>query len=72
MRVTRNYQVTIPAEVRRELGVRVGDVLIVRAEGDRIVMRKADVGLPRIRLGGGLTTEQIERLIEESAAEVSG
>ena len=66
VRVTRNYQITIPAEVRKRLGIKVGDRVLVEVEGDRIVIRKAAGGLPRIRLG--LTPEEIERLVEEGAA----
>jgi AbrB family looped-hinge helix DNA binding protein len=68
VRVTRNYQVTIPAEVRRRLGIKVGDRLVVEVEGNKIVIRKAAGGLPRIRLGLRLTSEEIDRLVEEGAA----
>jgi len=66
VRVTRNYQITIPAEVRRRLGIEVGDRVLVEVEG--IVIRKAAGGLPRIRLGLRLTPEEIDRLVEEGAA----
>ena len=49
--VTRNYQITIPAEVRRRLGIKAGDRVVVEVEGDRIVIKKASGDLPRIRLG---------------------
>jgi len=68
VRVTRNYQITIPAEVRRRLGIKVGDRVVVEVEGDKIVIRKASGGLPRIRLGLMLTPEEIDRLVEEGAA----
>ena len=67
VRVTRNYQITIPAEVRRRLGIKAGDQ-VVEVEGDRIVIRKTAGGLPRIRLGRRLTPEEIDRLVEEGAA----
>jgi len=41
---------------------------LVEVEGDRIVIRKAAGGLPRIRLGLRLTPEEIDRLVEEGAA----
>jgi antitoxin PrlF len=66
--VTRNYQVTIPAEVRRRLGIKAGDRVVVEVEGDKIVIRKAVGGLPRFRLGLRLTLEEIDRLVEEGAA----
>ncbi|MFZ8838466.1 MAG: AbrB/MazE/SpoVT family DNA-binding domain-containing protein [Pyrobaculum sp.] len=68
VRVSRNYQITIPAEVRRRLGIKVGDRVLVEVEGDKIVIRKAAGGLPRIRLGLRLTPEEIDRLVEEGAA----
>jgi len=69
VRVTRNFQVTIPAEIRRALGIREGDLLEVRLEGGRIVIEKAELELPRIRLGMSVTKEEVERLIEEGAVE---
>jgi AbrB family looped-hinge helix DNA binding protein len=38
VKVTRKYQVTIPESVRSKLGVKIGDKLIVKSEGKRIVM----------------------------------
>ena len=67
VRVTRNYQITIPAEVRRRLGIKAGDQ-VVEVEGERIVIRKAAGGLPRIRLGRRLIPEEIDRLVKEGAA----
>lgn len=41
---------------------------MVEVEGDRIVIRKAAGGLPRIRLRLRLTPEEIDKLVEEGAA----
>lgn len=38
VKITRKYQVTIPASVRSKLGVKVGDKLIVKSEGKRLIM----------------------------------
>jgi|GEM_PF-965673 antitoxin PrlF len=38
VKVTRKYQVTIPENVRSELGVKIGDKLIVKSENKRIIM----------------------------------
>lgn len=38
VKVTRKYQVTIPESIRSKLGVKIGDKLIVRLEGRRIIM----------------------------------
>ncbi len=72
VKVTRNYQVTIPAEARRRLGIREGDILIVEVRGEEIVYRPARARLPRIRLGRRITLEEIEAAIEEGAEEASG
>jgi len=39
-RVTRKYQVTIPKEVRKKVGVEVGDELKVMDKGELIVLQK--------------------------------
>ncbi|KPV63888.1 MAG: putative regulator PrlF [Candidatus Bathyarchaeota archaeon BA2] len=38
VKVTRKYQVTIPESVRSKLNVKIGDKLIVRSEGRRIII----------------------------------
>lgn len=40
--VTRKGQVTIPARIRRQLGIEEGDRVAFIEEGDRIVVRAAD------------------------------
>jgi AbrB family looped-hinge helix DNA binding protein len=40
MKVTRNRQITIPGKISEELGIREGDRVIVRLEGNKIVMEK--------------------------------
>ena len=66
VKVTRNFQVTVPAEIRRTLGINQGDWLELDAESDKIIVRKL-VGdrVRTIRLGRKLTIEEIDRLIEE-------
>jgi len=58
--------VTVPAEIRRTLGIKQGDWLELDAESDKIIVRKL-VGdrVRTIRLGRKLTIEEIDRLIEE-------
>jgi len=43
--VTRKGQVTIPAALRRELGIEVGDTVEMRLDGRRIHVRKRDVSI---------------------------
>lgn len=72
VKVTRNYQITIPSELREKMSIEEGDILLVRAEGEKIVITKARDELPKIRLGRKLTVSEMERIITESIEEVAG
>ena len=37
-KITRNYQISIPKDARKSLGLRIGDVVIVKTEDKRIVI----------------------------------
>jgi AbrB family looped-hinge helix DNA binding protein len=37
-KVTRNGQMTIPAEMRRELGIEVGDLIELQVVGDHLIL----------------------------------
>ncbi len=63
-KVTRNYQITIPAEIRKALGIREGELLEVHIDGDRIVIKRLERKRKRLRLGKKLSPEEIERAIE--------
>jgi len=66
-KVNRNYQVTIPKEVRSKAGIERGDsVLVEYDESEGLVMVKPPVKGKRKtwRLGARLTVEQIEASIE--------
>lgn len=41
-KVTRKYQVTIPREVRKKVGVKVGDELKVMDKGELIILQKVN------------------------------
>ena len=64
--MTRNYQVSIPAEIRRLLNIKLGDVLEVRCDEERgeIILRKLEERRRTLRAGRGLTPEEIEELIQ--------
>lgn len=78
--LTRKGQVTIPAEVRRELGLKQGDQIEVERQGDVMIMRKLPSVaertfgiLSRYRLAQPLTPAEERAAFEEAvAAEVSG
>ena len=42
-------RLVVPAPLRRELGLEAGDVLVARAEGDRLVLEPRSAVLSRIR-----------------------
>ncbi len=39
-KVARRYQITIPEEVRKEVGINVGDVVDVSSQGGKVVIEK--------------------------------
>lgn len=41
-RVTRNYQVTVPREIRELASIKVGDTLLFSKEGDEVVVKRVD------------------------------
>ena len=41
-KVTRNYQITLPRDIRESLGVEVGDTMILMEEEGEIKMKKFD------------------------------
>jgi len=65
--VTRNYQVSIPAEIRRLLNIKLGDVLEVRCDEERgeIILRKLEERRRTLRAGRRLTPEEINELIQQ-------
>jgi len=73
VKVTRNYQVTIPAVVRDKLGIKEGDLVrVVYDESERVAkiipIKKRRI---TVRLGRKISVEEIEELIEETLNEVT-
>ncbi|ADN51503.1 AbrB/MazE/SpoVT family DNA-binding domain-containing protein [Vulcanisaeta distributa] len=66
-KITRNYQITIPATIRKKLGLKVGDTLIVKLEGDRIILepKRRSITEIRIRLGRKVDWRYVEETIRE-------
>ena len=64
-KVTRNYQITIPSDIRKKLGIKVGDILLVEVEDGKVVLKKSELELPLLPGGKGLTVEEIEETIIE-------
>ncbi|MDX1252580.1 MAG: AbrB/MazE/SpoVT family DNA-binding domain-containing protein [Gammaproteobacteria bacterium] len=70
-KLTSKFQVTIPAEIRRKLGLHAGDTIVIDAEGDKAVLRPIHGGHTArmrglgksvwARLGGGESVLRTER-----------
>ncbi|HXO20241.1 MAG TPA: AbrB/MazE/SpoVT family DNA-binding domain-containing protein [Thermoanaerobaculia bacterium] len=43
-KLTEKYQITIPTEVRRRLGLKAGDLVYLALEGEQVVLRAAPGG----------------------------
>ncbi len=73
MKVTRNYQVTIPAGVRERAGIREGDLVEISYDEREGVVKIAPVRRKRltIRLGRGISVEEMERAVEEALDEAT-
>ncbi len=70
VKVTRNYQVTIPSEIREELGIREGDYLEVYVDSEgRIIMKRVERARKTLRSGRKLIIEEIEEIIERGRRE---
>ncbi len=73
VKVTRNYQVTIPAGVRERAGIREGDLVEVSYDEREGVVKIAPVRRKRltIRLGKSISVEEMERAVEEALDEAT-
>ncbi len=65
VKVTRNYQVTIPAEVRSALGIEEGDLLSFEIENGRAVLIPVRKKRLTYRAGFKISIEEMERAAEE-------
>ncbi len=68
VKVTRSYQVTIPEEVRKALGIKVGDYLSVSIMGNKIVLEKVEDELPTFRAGREVGEKEIEEALAKGLA----
>jgi AbrB family looped-hinge helix DNA binding protein len=68
VKVTRNYQVTIPAEVREKLAVSVGDVLVADLQDSKITFEKksSDISKLRIRLNKKIDWRDVEEAVRDA------
>lgn len=68
VKVTRNFQVTIPVDVRNKLGLKEGDFVRIVYDEEEKVAKIIPLERRRrivVRLGRKITVEEIERIIED-------
>lgn len=68
VKVTRNYQVTIPAAVREALGIREGDYVEFELQDGVAVLRPVRRKWSTVRLGRRLSVEEIEEIASRAFA----
>lgn len=66
VKVTRNFQVTIPVEVREALGIREGDYVEFEVRGDVALLKPVRRKWSTLRLGRELSVEEIEEIAEQA------
>ena len=68
VKVTRNYQVTIPAAVREKLDIAVGDVLVADLQDSKVTFEKksSDISKLRIRLHRKIDWRDVEGVVREA------
>lgn len=71
VKVSKNFRITIPVEVRRRLGIEAGEVLVVRLEGDRIVVERPRVADIKIKLGRAVDWTYVEEVVNEAGDEIA-
>jgi AbrB family looped-hinge helix DNA binding protein len=59
-KLTEKYQITIPTEVRRRLGLAAGDLIYLALEGGQVVLRAARGGWTESSRGLGADLWQAE------------
>ncbi|MDW8033842.1 MAG: AbrB/MazE/SpoVT family DNA-binding domain-containing protein [Nitrososphaerota archaeon] len=73
VKVTRNYQITIPSEIREKFRVQEGDLLVVSYDEEEKVLKITPFKRKRltIRLGRRITVEEMEEAVEEAINEAT-
>jgi AbrB family looped-hinge helix DNA binding protein len=73
VKVTRHFQITIPAEMREKLEIKEGDyveVMFDEREG-AIIVKPYRRRWTTLKLGRRLTSEEIEEIVREATNEVA-
>ena len=70
VKITRNYQVTIPAEIRKKIGLKEGEeVEIYLDESGRILIERVGTRRKTLKYGRKLLPEEIDKIIEKGILE---
>ena len=71
VKVTRNFQITIPSEIREKLGIKEGDFVDIALDEKEgiIIVKPYRRKWTTVRLNRPLTQEDIDRVIEEALDE---
>jgi AbrB family looped-hinge helix DNA binding protein len=71
VKVTRNFQVTIPAVIRDKIGLKEGDIVKVIYDEKEGVIKIVPIKRKRatIRLGKSISVEEIEEVVEGMISE---
>ncbi|HDD64135.1 MAG: AbrB family transcriptional regulator [Thermoprotei archaeon] len=63
VKVVRNYQITIPSEIRKAIGIEVGDVLLINVVDNKIILEKVKDDLPTFKVGKRIEEKDIEEAL---------
>lgn len=62
MKVTRNYQITIPESIRRELGIKEGDYVSIEVSGEGEAVLKRVIPIEEL---AGAWDEEMDSVMKE-------
>jgi len=62
VKVTRNYQVTIPESVRKRLGIREGDYVSIEVSGEEEAILRRVISIEDL---AGVWDEEMDRVMED-------
>jgi len=61
-KVTRNYQITIPYEIREMLNIKEGEYVEFIIEGDKVIIKPIKKKWTTAKLGEKISVEEIEEI----------
>ena len=62
-------KIVIPADLRRELGIKDGDSIVLEANADGILLRREDPDAALARLRRGLSGYSVDQFLHERRAD---